>query len=438
MLFIAMLLVFQSYRIGTWRFNRSIIHDITSYYSYLPAAFIYHDFQFNYRYTLPENEPVDHVWVNTRGDTVFQKMSIGLSYFYAPTFLIAHYYTVNFSEYNANGFSKPYQMALNINTLFFGIAGVVVVWLLCSLLFTDLISALILLILYGGTNLLYYISGAPGLSHPYSFLLIVLVYTLTILFFRSPNNKILFILSVLVGLIVLIRPTNIILCLFPLIYGMQTENRRILLEWLKSPKTFLLIILGAILFWIPQFIYWKYATGHFIFYSYDQEGFFFNKPHVVDGLLSYRKGWLVYSPIFAFAILGLFVNRSFSSLKKPLFYIFPLFIYVVFSWWCWWYGGSFGSRVMIDIYPLLIVGFAAMLQWLHNQKWWINTPIYLSLLFCIYLNFNQTAQYSIGMLHWDSMTKEAYWSIFLQNTPPDHFQDLIKHPDYKAAMEHGE
>ena len=46
-------------------------------------------------------------------------------------------------------------------------------------------------------------------------------------------------------------------------------------------------------------LYWKHIMGTFFFYSYDQEGFFFGNSHVLDGLLSYRKGWFIYTPIMA-------------------------------------------------------------------------------------------------------------------------------------------
>ncbi|MFY0643904.1 MAG: hypothetical protein JXR19_05510 [Bacteroidia bacterium] len=439
MLLLIILLAQQSYRVGTWRTNRSIIHDITSYYSYLPAAFIYDDFQFEYRYELPQDEPIDHLWVNTRGDTVFQKMSVGLSYFYLPTFLPAHWYTKNFTDYNANGFSKPYQMALNINTLLFGVMGLVLCWLLCMRLFTDQVAAVSLILLYAGSNLLYYIAGAPGLSHPYSFLLITLLYLISLSIFKNgANKKSIFLLAFTVGLIVLVRPTNAILCLFPILYGLQKERKGKTLEILKRPVNWLILIVAFLIPWFPQFAYWKYATGSFLFYSYDQEGFFFAKSHFMDGLFSYRKGWLLYTPLMFLAIVGLFVNKSFRGLKRPLIIILPLFVFVVFSWWCWWYGGSFGSRVMIDTYPLLLVGLGGFVGWVLKMKWWKRIPFLATFLFVLILNLNQTWQYTLGMLHWDSMSKKAYWSIFLKDKPPSDFQELLVHPDYKKAMEEGE
>lgn len=437
-LVIAFTLTWKSYSSGSWRNNRSIIHDITSYYSYLPAAFIYDDFKFNYRYDLPQDEPVDHLWVNESGDTVFQKMSIGLAYFYTPTFLVAHWYTKNYTDHNANGFSKPYQMALNINTLLFGLISSLVLWALGNRLFGDLITAISLIMLYLGTNLMYYISCAPGLSHPYSLLLISLIYLFSLYYYDKPKRSLFWLICFIAGLAVLVRPTNLILCLFPILLGLLPQNRKVLFDSLKQVN---LLLIGAFLFllpWIPQFIYWKFATGHFIFYSYDQEGFFFTKPHIIEGLFGYRKGWLVYSPMMILAILGLFLNKNYSQLKKPLLIILPLFIFIVFSWWCWWYGGSFGSRVMVETYPLLFIGLLGFTKWVIRSSWIVKIPSIAVISFFLLLNFHQTRQYTIGMMHWDSMTKEAYWSIFMEDTPPSNFQELLDHPDYKKAMKEGE
>ncbi len=437
MLVVALLMLNQAYRTGSWRNNRSIIHDITSYYSYLPAALIYNDFQFEYRYELPENEPFDHLWVNTRGDTVFQKMSIGLSYFYLPTFIPAHWYTKNYTDFNANGFSKPYQMALNINTLLFGFLGLLMCWLIAKRFFADWISALIILLMYAGTNLLYYTSVAPGLSHPYSFFLIALMLLLSLYYFDKPSRILLFLLAFTLGLIVLVRPTNLILCLYPVLYGIG-KHKDVLMNTLAKPINYLLVMLAFFLPWIPQFIYWDYAVGQWFFYSYDQESFFFNRPHIIDGLFSYRKGWLLYTPIMVFALIGLFLNNQFKSLTRPLLIILPIFMFVVFSWWCWWYGGSFGSRVMIDAYPLLIVGLGSFILWLSKQRFYLKIPAVATLLFCVVLNLNQIWQYSLGMLHWDSMSKKAYWSIFLKDRPPSNFQELLQQPDYEQAKLGGE
>jgi hypothetical protein len=106
----------------------------------------------------------------------------------------------------------------------------------------------------------------------------------------------------------------------------------------------------------------KQTPAHGSYYSYGDEGFFFTNPQIINGLFSYRKGWLIYTPLMIFALLGILTlaRRKFQQFFIPVLIFTVANIYVVYSWWCWWYGGSFGSRPMIDSYPLMAVALAGM------------------------------------------------------------------------------
>ena len=52
--------------------------------------------------------------------------------------------------------------------------------------------------------------------------------------------------------------------------------------------------------------------------------------------------------------------------KNPWFLsaliMLPFIIYLFSSWWCWWFGGGFGMRPMIDYYPLFIIPIGEILS----------------------------------------------------------------------------
>ena len=52
----------------------------------------------------------------------------------------------------------------------------------------------------------------------------------------------------------------------------------------------------------------------------------------------------------------------------------------------------------------------------------------------LWLNQFQTSQYRTSLLHWDSMTKEAYFGIFGRKTWPEGYDKMIKVPDYEKAL----
>src|SRR5690606_33668373 len=53
----------------------------------------------------------------------------------------------------------------------------------------------------------------------------------------------------------------------------------------------------------------------------------------------------------------------------------------------------------------------------------------------IYLNYKQTHQFIKGLIHYDSMTKSAYWEIFLRPHHTVDFYDYLSPPDYDNARE---
>src|SRR5690606_37332847 len=107
------------------------------------------------------------------------------------------------------------------------------------------------------------------------------------------------------------------------------------------------------------------------------------------------------------ATLGLIpLYRKNKNSARVLLLFLCVFLYVTFSWWCWWYGGSFGARTLIDILPLMAFPLAAGFEWVSRQKKrWI---LFIAPVFFVYLNNYQSWQYSQGFIHFDSMTYEGY------------------------------
>jgi hypothetical protein len=175
--------------------------------------------------------------------------------------------------------------------------------------------------------------------------------------------------------------------------------------------------------------------SHWVFFSYVGERFFFARPHIAEGLYSYQKGWLVYTPIMTFSVLGFvalwkYVKESFLA----VFLSFAVFVYVLMSWWTWWYGGSFGQRVFIDFYPLLALPFGAFFHFIQRRHLRIQDFTYYIAGVLIFWNLFQTWEYNEGLLHYDSMTEEAYWRGFFQTKSSTQYWQSLKPPNSYAAI----
>jgi len=107
-------------------------------------------------------------------------------------------------------------------------------------------------------------------------------------------------------------------------------------------------------------------------------------------------------------------------------------IYVLSSWWSWWFGGGYGNRAFIDFYGIMAIPLASIIMYFSKQKL-IRIPFFGVLLTLIWYNNFQISQYKTGALHYWSMTKEMYWEQFLIKNRTDHFREIIMIPDHEAA-----
>ncbi len=89
------------------------------------------------------------------------------------------------------------------------------------------------------------------------------------------------------------------------------------------------------------------------------------QPHMYtpNGYSMVYSLFLILSDIF-YTIVGLIYLRNFV----PILLLFTLFTYVIFSWWCWWYGGGLSIRPMIDVYCIFAIGLAAFIHTILQAK----------------------------------------------------------------------
>lgn len=415
----------------TWRRGEVIRYDVSSYYSYLPAVFIHQNLSFSHlnpedRFTL---------WYETLPDgRRYQRMTIGMAILYLPFFLLAHG-TALVAGFEADGYSLPYAAALVFSGLFYAALGLWVLRKSLLDLFAPAVTDLTLLLIGLGTNLLYYTSMAAAYSHAFSFFLFALFFRLTVRRNKAPCFREVLLAGTVYGLMVLIRPTNALIALVPALYVvLSAADLRLAIRTVF--RSIWIGMAAAVVVCLPQAFYWKYATGHWLFYTYHFERFFFLQPHVVDFLFSYRKGWLVYTPLMLFALAGfVFLYRRNRPLTLALLTFLLLHIYVASSWWSWWYGGSFGQRPMVETYALLAFPLAAFVAFMLKQRIWVRWVIGGLLAFCVWLNGFQTLQMRLGILHWDAMTREAYWHCFLRLSRPDDLDFYLQKPDLERAYQ---
>jgi hypothetical protein len=421
--------------------ERGVIHwDVISYYSYLPAAFIYGDVSLDFLDNPPEDfVNDDKFWPSTieNGNRLIIT-SMGLSVLYAPFFFTAHVLAPVFGK-ATHGFSSIYQFFLVMSALIYVILGFVILKNILLKYFRPLTTAITLIAIAFGTNLFFYSTFEAAMAHSYGFFLITLFLYTVIRWYQKPNLLRTIITGAVFGFIALVRPTNILVIFVLILWDVKSWKEFVqrIRFFLRKFHLVLLMLAAFIVVWIPQFIYWKSITGHYLYFSYAAEGasFYWAHPHILQGLFGFKKGWFIYTPLMLFAVAGIPLLRK----RLPQFFIPTLVlllaaIYVQSSWWSWWFGGGFGLRAYIDIYGLLAIPFALLVERLLDIRKVKLRFAMLSLLglLLVFQLFN-TYQYRRNIIHYVGMNLITYKNAFLRcNSHPDHWNTLSM-PDYDLA-----
>ncbi len=411
--------------------------DAIEYYGYLPAFIIYHDGGFGF---LDKPFPpgyISNFWVKPHPTKRYTtRMTLGYAIMVSPGFIAGHLLAKATGAVQ-DGFTTPYLFGVWVWTLFLLIVAFFLIYKSMGIFHVnEYLRCATLLLLALGTNLLNYATFEACMTHSVNFFLCSLLLYASLKWYQTFRWKYAGFIGFSLGFITLIRPTDFILILIPICLGITqfSDFKNRLQQWRNHYRHVLLAIgVGAIPF-IIQLIYWKWATGHFLYYGYEGEKFFFNHWLLPEYLFSYRKGWLLYTPIMLFALAGIFnkILRR-NGYSWPVFLVILITVWLHSCWWCWWFGGSFGARSMIDFYPLLALPLAISLQYISQLKTGLRLVFICIIFFFCKLNLNQTGQYQGGLLHWDSMTKKAYWAIFFKSNPPKDFDKMLSPTDAEKA-----
>ena len=379
--------------------------DTLGYYLYLPSTFIYHNLD------NPGNVPAGNIdggiaWYfdqmkpqkTTRG-YLLDQYTYGVALMESPFFFSAHLYA-KMTGQNATGYSHLYSSFIKAGTLLYAVLGMLLVYATLRNYYTRWISLLTTIILFLCTNLFWFSVYQAGMSHIPLFFLYALTILLTIRLYRRPTALSFVALGLVTGLITLIRPSDIICLFIPLLYGIRNKQSiKERITFLRSNiKNLLLFAVVFIAPAIPQLFYWKAATGSYLYYSYGQQSFNWLHPRIIEGLFHYHNGWLPYAPVMIFSLFGIFCYKKISEWAWCIWIVLPIYIYVIYSWYCFNYINGLGSRPMIHMYPLLSLPLAAFIDFLSGKPFFAKAIFGSLLLFFVALNISYSTQQSLNIL----------------------------------------
>lgn len=411
----------NEFKITTW--------DAFGYYLYLPSCLIYKDYKelswiddIEQKYHLSGGKLYQANWHKTSGHYVFKYLG-GVAIIQLPWFLIAHM-IAGFTSYPQDGFSLPYQLILAFGMVFWSIFGIFVLRKLLLYYFNDITTALTLSLIILATNAIQYFSVDSGMSHVAIFPLYALVLYFTKKWHDHPKIVYAGIIGLLIGLATICRPTELVMLFIPLLWNTHhrdsTKQKCVLV---KTNYKHLLVLMAFVFIGVlPQLLYWKSATGHWV-YDVGSKWYFANPYFRV--LFGFTNGWIIYTPVCLLCLIGFFFVKPFEF-RKSYIWFGLLNLWIIMAWADWKYGATYSTRALVQTYPVYALGMAATIDRILISKW--KYAFYFLCIYLVALNHFQLWQYNKTILHFRDMNynyyKEIYWNA---NPSPEQYSLIDNH-----------
>lgn len=338
----------------------------------------------------------------------------GVAILWSPFFLMAHLISIFFGL-DTGGYANMYYGFMLVAGIVYTYIGLVFMYKILREFYEHKVSLITTALFFLATNVFFYsvLLGA-GMAHVYSFSMIVIYIYFTHQFFKEKTIKRLILLGVPFALAVLIRPTNIISGLYFFLYGVSSIDtfKERMVFWIKNYWAIVgLFIIGVIVF-IPQMAYWHFVTGKFLVYSYQEYGFpNWNSPKFGIVLFGKYNGWLTYTPIVVFGLVGLFIllwKKQMNSLAISL--VLLIGIYVNASWWVPTFSAAVGQRAMIDFLPVLAVPLGFVINHINGMSRQMKYALGFVILIFIFYNIQFGFRYDSWMWWGSPMSWTKFWT----------------------------
>jgi len=423
------------YRILNVNVGHELSWDVLGYYLPLPSTFIHHDPLLNDISWLKELNQQKHLTgtlymlsTNDAGDTMYF-FFLGMSILYLPFFFLGNL-IASIGGYPLDGFSPPYEYAMVIGAIFYTIVGLYFFRKNLLHFFSENIAALVILISVFTTNYIHHMTLKDLETVNVLFMLISIILWYTIKWHKAQKQKYLIFMFAAVTLTAMVKPSEIVVILIPLLWNVSTKKEfqdKIQLL-IKNWKQFVTALVVAIVIVSPQLIYWIIMTGSIYYDTYKNPGVGLDifSPHIIDALFSFRKGWLLYTPVMIFYIWGLvLMYKKNKKIGNAILIYLSITFYIIVSWTEWWYGAAFSNRPILSAFPVLALGLGYFFEYIKTKKKGVKIVVAMLILVFTFLNQFQWWQTKNYILDPYRTTKAYYFATFLRTKVTDEQRKLL-------------
>ncbi len=216
--------------------------------------------------------------------------------------------------------------------------------------------------------LVYYQTARVSMAHGLAFTLIALVCERALALTQAPTRRSIWIAGgAAAGLLLITRPTCAPYLLFPavliarlLVAPATRASVARCVPWALVPALALLAL---------PLLAQHHLTGAWRIDTYDQEPFHFTDPQLWASLFSPHHGWFYWHPGLLLGIAVFAVGVARRQLPWEWAVSLAVVIYVNASWWCWWWGSSFGNRAFEGATLFAMAGWGALWAATNDRPW---------------------------------------------------------------------
>lgn len=340
--------------------------DGISYYMYTRSLVIDHDINFanELEYFYPRDPLSVEGMSITKTGFISNHHPIGPGILWIPFFIIAHAISL-FLNYlglhiSTDGYSYIYQAAICTGSIIYGFLGMILIYITTRKYYPDTALAGCLL-LWLASNGIHYQIVQPSMAHMCSFFSVSLFIFTWIKYRPVQNLRHWLLIGLAGGLVGIVRQPDATFLILPILDGILDRTRSIFDKF----KSLSVLTFGFLVIFSIQLITWTILYGSPLINAYAGVGFFsWSSPSIFQVLFSTNHGLFLWHPILLIAALGLFQFQSLDrKLSVLLAFGFLMQIYLIGAWCEWYQGDSFGGRMFIASFPVLIIGLSGSLSW---------------------------------------------------------------------------
>jgi hypothetical protein len=301
--------------------------------------------------------------------------SVGPAILWFPFLVVAHGGVLVWDRLGgqtpADGFSKPYRVAMAVATALYGFLALMISFALARRYFGECWAFWATVGIWFASSLPVYMYFNPSWSHAHS-AFVVAVFLWYWIRTRDVRTWLQwFVLGAIGGLMMDVYYVNGVLLLLPLLESVRGY-------WMARTGSGMALVgrlfIGNVIFaalllttFLPTLV-----TKKIIYGSYGQSGYenlwVWTSPSVIRVCFSADHGLFSWTPIVLAAVVGLFFLRRYDrDLALYSILVFALVLYTIGCYQDWDGLSSFGNRFFVSLTSIFVIGLAAFFDWLERR-----------------------------------------------------------------------